>query len=179
MFVNPVSVGDFATEIRAHLLEGWRATAGDPDWLTVDGVPAGLRRHPEDCGIFPRTHVFGTCADDLFVDPREFQGYASVEADHDGCVEVQRLVERGWFKQFESYSELRAFSGRRLGHQQLWHVTKVKGDKVKKQLILDAKASGISPAASKRERVILPDFWTLPETHWKCLPGVERLNFVC
>ena len=43
-----VSVGEFSTEIRAHLLEGWRATAGDPDWavakwLTADGVPAGLR----------------------------------------------------------------------------------------------------------------------------------------
>ena len=55
--MNPVSVGDFATEIRAHLLEGWRATAGDPEWavtrwLTADGVPAGVRRHPEDCGIF-------------------------------------------------------------------------------------------------------------------------------
>ena len=24
-----------------------------------------------------------------------------------------------------------------------------------------------------------PDFWTLPERHWKCLPGVERLNCVC
>ena len=40
-------------------------------WLTGAGVPAGLRRHPEDCGIFPRTDEFGTCADDLTVDPRE------------------------------------------------------------------------------------------------------------
>ena len=40
------------------------------------------------------------------MDPREFQGYASVEADDDGYVEVQRLVEHG-----ESYSELRAFFG--------------------------------------------------------------------
>ena len=75
--VEPASVGDFATEIRAHLLEGGRATAGDPDWpvarwLKTDGVLAGLKRHPEDCGIFPRTDVFGARADELGVDPKEF-----------------------------------------------------------------------------------------------------------
>ena len=51
------------TEMRAHLLWVWRATAGDPDWavtrwLTADGVPTGLRRHPEDCGIISKTNVF-------------------------------------------------------------------------------------------------------------------------
>ena len=98
MCVNLVSVGDVATEIRAYLLEGWRKTAGDPywavtRWITADGVPAGLRRHLEDCGI-PRAGEFGTCADDLIVDPREFQGYASVEADDDGYFEVQRFVDQ-------------------------------------------------------------------------------------
>ena len=57
---SSISDGFFSTELRAHLLEGWRAAAGDPDWAVTEwlartGVPAGLRRHPEDCGIFPRT----------------------------------------------------------------------------------------------------------------------------
>ena len=34
-----------------------------------------------------------------------------MEADDDGRVEVQRLVERGWIEQFESYSEHRRYLG--------------------------------------------------------------------
>ena len=49
--------------MRAHLLEEWRATAGDPDWavtrwLTADGVPTGLRRHPGDCGTYRKNGRF-------------------------------------------------------------------------------------------------------------------------
>ncbi len=60
--VGPIIVDDFSTEIRSKLLEGWRSHAGDPDWaatqwLTSTGVPAGLHRHPEDCGIFPGTDI--------------------------------------------------------------------------------------------------------------------------
>ena len=97
---EPASVGDFATEIRAHLLEGERA----------------------------------------------------------GWVEVQRLVERGWLRQFESCSELRAFLGKDRVLRKFGLITKIKGDTVKKRLILDAEASGISAVACKRERVILPRF---------------------
>ena len=160
---GPASVGDFVTEIRAHLLEGERATAGDPDWpvarwLKTDGALAGLKRHPEDCGIFPRTDVFGARVDELGVGPKEFLAYASVEADDDGWVEVQRLVERGWLRQFESYSALRAFLGKDRVLRKFGLITKIEGDTVKKRLISDAKASGISAVASKRERVILPRF---------------------
>ena len=78
--------------------------------VTVDDVQASFRRHPGHCGIFPRTDELGTCADDLLVDPENFED-VSVEVDDDGWIEVQRLVERGWIKQFESYSELCAFLG--------------------------------------------------------------------
>ena len=98
----------------------------------------------------------GTPADDLVVDPGEFQGYASVVAADDGWVEVQRLVERGWIKQFESYSELHAFLGEDVTLSKFGIITKVKSGRVKERLILDAKASGISAVATKRERVILP-----------------------
>ena len=141
--------------------KGGGKTAGDPDWAvtkwpTADGVPAGLRRHPEDCGIFPRTDEFGTSTDDLTVDPREFHGYASVEADDDGHVKVQRLLKRGCIKQFESYSELRTFLCEDRVFSKFGIVTKIRGGKVEKRLIWDGKASGISAAASKRERVIQP-----------------------
>ena len=81
-----------------------------------------------------------------------------MEADDDGWVEVQRLVERGWIRQFESYSELRAFLGKDLVLRKFGLITKIKGDTVKNRFISDAKASGISAVASKRERVILPRF---------------------
>ena len=118
-------------------------TGRSPGGSLLTGFLAGLRLHPEDCGIFPRTDEFGTCADDLTVDPREFQGYGSVEADDGGYVEVQRFVERGRIKQLEleSYSELRTFLGERPGPEQIWHrYRKIRGGKVKKRLIFGRKS---------------------------------------
>ena len=105
--MDPESVGGSSTEIGANLLEGWRATAGDPDWdvtrwLTADGVPAV---------------------------------YASVETDDVGWAVAQCLVGRGWLKQFESFSELRLFLGQDPVLCRFGIVSMVKSDIVNKRLI--------------------------------------------
>ena len=114
--IGPVSKKDFSTEIRVGLLEGWRAAAKDPDWavtrwLASDGVPAGLRRHPEDCGIFP--HAEDDCADPdiLQAELDNFASYSAVENDDDAWEEVQRLVSKGWLTQFDTVDALRGCLG--------------------------------------------------------------------
>jgi len=158
--LEPIRTEGICTEIRAHLLEGWRSMAGDPDWavtrwLVRDGVPAGLRRHPEDCGIFPRTDV--AVAADLHEMDFEDQGvYKSVQNDPDVWSEIQRLVSKNWIKQFDSEAELADFLGEHPVYSKFGMVTKIKANGIKKRLILDAKVSGVSGAASKLERIILP-----------------------
>ena len=54
-------------------------------------MPAGLRRHFEDCGIFPRTPVEGLPVDSLHTSGESFVSYASVEADDDAWDQVQKV----------------------------------------------------------------------------------------
>lgn len=159
--LEPIKRGHFSTEIRAHLLESWRAFAQDPDWavtkwLTTSGVPAGLARHPEDCGIFPRTPQDGLPTDSLHMDPGEFLPYSSVEADDDAWAQVQALVNRGWLLEFNTLKELKDFLGTEPVLSKFGLVIKERAGVVRKRLILDAKASGISEVASKKERILLP-----------------------
>ena len=156
-----VERGYFGTELRAHLLDGWRRAANDPDWavtkwLTDTGVPAGLALHPEDCGIFPRTSVEAMPTDSLHADPSDFLPYASVEADDDAWDQVQGLVDKGWLLQFNSLDELKAFLGTEPILSKFGLVVKERNGVMKKRLILDAKSSGITGVASKHERILLP-----------------------
>ena len=82
--------------------------------------------------------------------------YTSVEADEDAWLEVKKLVDKGWLLEFSSLRELRDFLGEEPILSKFGLVVKEKAGVTKKRLILDAKASGISDVASKRERVILP-----------------------
>ena len=159
--IGEVKCGDFSTEIRAGLLEGWRAAAGDPDWavttwLRSTGVPAGLRRHPEDCGIFPRTDVPAGAPEMLHTDMDEFKPYTSVETDEDAWQEVLRLTGRRWLKKLATHREVVEFLGEEPVLSKFGLVVKVRFDRIKKRLILDSKASGVSSEASKLERVLLP-----------------------
>ena len=159
--IEPIKRGYFSTEIRAHLLDSWRSMTKDPDWavtkwLVSEGVPAGLARHPEDCGIFPRTPVDGLPTDSLHTDPSEFLPYASVESDDDAWAQVQQLVQKGWLLEFDTWDQLKHFLGADPVLSKFGLVLKERAGIVKKRLILDAKASGISEVASKRERILLP-----------------------
>ena len=54
---TPPKVTAKPTNVDAHLLEGWRAAAKDPEtevfeWLTVGG-PMGILHTPRNVGVFP------------------------------------------------------------------------------------------------------------------------------
>ena len=160
--IAPVSKGDFSTEIRVGLLEGWRSFAGDPDWavtkwLGETGVPAGLRLHPEDCGIFPRTEEesWGD-PEGMHMDMPQFKPYEAVEDDDDAWLEVQRLESNGWLRSFGSYEELCDYLKEAPVLSKFGLIVKTRANKIKKRLILDSKSSGISRVATKHERVVLP-----------------------
>ena len=159
--IEPVGNAHFSTEIRAHLLAGWRSVSQDPDWAVADwllasGAPAGILRHPEDCGIFPRTLVGGMPPDSLHSDPNDFASYSSVESDSDAWRQVRRLVDKGWLLEFDTLDQLKAFLGADPILSKFGLVVKTRNGITKKRLILDAKASGISEIASKKERILLP-----------------------
>jgi len=159
---QPVENGSISTEIRAGLLEAWRKAAGDPDWavtqwLTTTGVPAGLRRQPEDCGIFPRNEPDEECdPEEMFTNYDDFEPYASVEDDDEAWAEVQRFVSKRWLGEYTSLEEVERVLGEKPILSKFGLVIKMRNGKLKRRLILDSKSSGVSIYASKRERVILP-----------------------
>ena len=139
--VDPVAVGDFVTEIRAYLLEGGEKQLGTQTGRSPGGgcsgrfeVASGRLQHLSKDRRIRNVGRRSDCGSQGIPGIR-FRG-------------VQRLVERGWIKQFESYPELRAFLGEEMVLSRFGNVTKIRGGKVKKRLSLDAKVSGL-------ERVIL------------------------
>jgi len=163
--VGPVSRGDFSTEICAGLLKAWVEAAADPDtavpcWLMESGVPAGIRIHPEDKGIFPRNA--DRCGDSgdleakLESDPSNFVPYQSVEGNGEADKEIARYVAKGWLKKFGSLQSLIDFFGENPVLSKFALIIKMRAGKLKTRLILNSKESGVSEQASKRERVILP-----------------------
>ena len=152
------------TDVRAELLAAWVRSSSDPDvhvpaWL-AQGTPAGIRAHPESCGIFP-------CAgedEDELNDPElletqhdTFASYASVEADSFAWDEVQKIVGQGWMKEFDSLRDCTEFLGGETPVlSKFGMVVKMRGTKIKRRLSLDSKQSGIRYCATKRERVLLP-----------------------
>jgi len=160
---GPVSKGDFSTELRMGLISAWATKAQDPDWAVLqwmsgEGVPAGLRNHPQDCGIFPRCEEEKGEEDpeDLATDFDNFSTYATVEEDDDAWAEIQRLTGKNWLKEFPTLKAVSHYLGEDPVMSKFGLIVKVRFDKVKKRLILDSKASGVSKVASKLERVILP-----------------------
>ena len=158
---GPVQKGDFSTCIRAGLWAGWQALSGDPEsavpnWLQRDGVPAGLRRHPEDCRIFPRTDIQATAPEDLITDFDSHCAYSSVESDDVAWEEISTLVQRGWLREFPTLAAVTEFLGETPVLSKFGMVIRTRAGRTKRRLILDSKVSGVSGAASKLERILLP-----------------------
>ena len=157
----PVADGDFSTCIRAGLLAGWQKMAGDPDcavpcWLQSAGVPAGLRMQPEDCHIFPRTSLQANSPEDLETDFSTHTPYASVESDDMAWEEILGMVQKRWLRRFDTLEEVTCYLGEAPVLSKFGMLTKVRGGRVKRRLILDGKVSGVSAVASKLERILLP-----------------------
>ena len=102
--------------IRAHLLKEWQTKALDPDhaapqWL-IDGAPAGIRAHPDDCGIFPvideETEIH---FDEIFTDHSTFKNYNGVDNDPYACDEIIEHIAKGHMLEANSIEELKRVLG--------------------------------------------------------------------
>ena len=182
--IGPIKQGDFSTEIRANLLEGWRNLANDPDWavtswLCGDGVPSGLRRQPEDCGIFPKMDDESDAETmDMTDNVDDFEPYASVENDEDAWSEVMRIVDKGWLKQLPNIEEVTRYLGERPVLSKFGLIVKVRHGKTKKRLILDGKSLGVSSRASKGQRIILPRLLDVVYDALNLLATGKRVTFL-
>ena len=161
----------YPCEIRVGLLEAWRKYSGDPDdqieeWLKY-GAPMGIDKRPEPRGIFPvyTDAQAATSTADLLTEQPDFDDHTLAEEDQDALAELESMVARTWIRKFKSRHQAKRFVRGRLVTSKLFVITKTKKvktkrgtwtDKVKKRLLLDLKASGISSASVKCERVVLP-----------------------
>ena len=66
------------------------------------------------------------------------------------------LAAKGFLQIFDSAQDISEHLGRDPVISKMHVITKVFHDRVKKRIILDVKASGVSGASSKTERVFLP-----------------------
>ena len=80
----PPKVTAKRTDVDAHLLEGWRSAAKDPEsemfeWLTVGG-PMGIIHTPKNVGIFPEVEGTPECSPDaISCNMATFRNYPGVE----------------------------------------------------------------------------------------------------
>ena len=162
--VRPSDDGTHSTELRAELLGGWRAAAGDPDdqpeqWL-AGGAPGGVRAHPLDRGVFPIVPADERPAvedpEALHTDFDEFVNYLGTECDDDAFQELERLVGKKFVRRFDTLDEvIRFLDGETPVLSRIGIITKLRGGKLRKRIVLDLKQSGLTSASAKTERVLL------------------------
>ena len=148
--------------LQAGLLWSLARKLGDPDadtiydWL-ANGAPAGISVPILDPGnIFP--------PDDEEVDFDNFQlpspdkhvNYATVEDDEASAAEVDRLIQTGFVKEFDSYQAMATWLGKPPHLSKLGMITKEKDGKIKRRLILDCKESNVNKLAKSGGKLLLP-----------------------
>ncbi|CAK0837579.1 unnamed protein product [Prorocentrum cordatum] len=107
--------------------------------------------------MFLRTDVNALAPEELATDYGHHQAYRSVEEDDEAWSDIMALVQRGWLRQCGSLGEVAAFlDGEAPVLSKFGIVTKTRNGRIKRRLILDSQVSGVSAAASKLERVLLP-----------------------
>ena len=116
-----------------------------------------LFRSPEPRGIFPcTTPGEPNDPEQLSTDFDQFTNYAGVEHDDHAASELARLEEKGFIRGFNSFHSVCEFLGSTPVLSKIGVITKIRGNKTKKRIVLDAKQSGVSAASSKLEHVVLP-----------------------
>ena len=156
------------TPLDATLLQSWAKCVNDPDahyiheWL-VDGSPAGIELDVTDPGIFPKSGDAAEVEEEdfdpfFFRDPTGHTNYKSVDGDPHAAPEIQRLVDTGFVKVFDSLEECEAWLGGTPLTSKLAMVTKERADgTIKRRLILDCRESkATNLLASKAGRILLP-----------------------
>ena len=112
-----------------------------------------------DCGIFP-THSeeedpLTTCADDLYTEPA-FTNYAGVEENEAVALEMQRLLEAGFVKQFQAYEDVVKHLGAEAVLSRIGVIERIRNGMVRHRIVIDSKRSSVSSATRRLERTLLP-----------------------
>ena len=82
--------------------------------------------------------------------------YPGVEESEDAFNEINTFYKAGLLKSFSSYESVAQYLGCRPTLSRVGVIERVSNNKVKRRVIVDSAQSGVAPATSKPERVVLP-----------------------
>ena len=115
-----------------------------------------------------------------------FVNYSSIEDSPYGLEVLEELVSKGFVMKLSDEAEVRSKMGGQLPIlSKLALITTIKDGVLKHRLILDCRVSGVSDAAIKVERILLPSAWgAIHDTlamHAKVIPSAGEIlsNTLC
>ena len=79
-----------------------------------------------------------------------------MDDDQDALAEITKMYERGWLERYQNYQEVVDALGVKPVLSKLGIIEKISSGKLKRRVIVDSKRSGVSAAARKPERIVLP-----------------------
>ena len=153
---------EFTSPLNVQLWAAWIRATGDPEKHVVDwarrGVPLGMERQIETCGIFPETieedvsdepaHDFGNIGD--IVNYTSFYEFVDASA-----AEINRLVDKGF-----AVVKSKDWINERLGKGTISKMALIRKTKedgtTKDRIIVDMLRSGGNARARVPERLVLP-----------------------
>ena len=153
---------EFTSPLNVQLWAAWIRATGDPERHVVDwarrGVPLGMERQIETCGIFPETieeevsdepaHDFGNIGD--IVNYTSFYEFVDASA-----AEINRLVDKGF-----AVVKSKDWINERLGKGTISKMALIRKTKedgtTKDRIIVDMLRSGGNARARVPERLVLP-----------------------
>ena len=167
-----------ASEVYGGILEAWRLAARDPDWAVCSwfetGAPAGILLDIPACDIFP-SYPDEDRDDpmDLITDFEDFVNHDASDEDDLAFTEFERITDKGWALKFGTLQEVVDYLGCEPVLSKVGIIEKVKGNVVKKRLVVDSKQAGITSATKKCQRALLPR--TL-DVVWDALDVLEHTS---
>ena len=82
--------------------------------------------------------------------------YSGIEGDKDVAKELDRLSDAKYVRAFQSKEKAREFLNADPVLSKMSVIERIRAGVVKKRIVLDTKASGVSSTSSKSERSTLP-----------------------
>eukprot|EP00971_Amphidinium_carterae_P348913 6490740-Amphidinium_carterae.1 len=134
---------------------------GDPgdsleDWF-LQGAPAGVQRQPELARTFPPKRQSELIDPDaLFTDEALFSNYVAFERCAEARETIQEYIRKGYLQRLGTMDQATMALGRRPVLSRFGVIERVRENKVKRRVILDAKQSGITAATQTSYHVSLP-----------------------
>ena len=163
--IDEIDTTECSTVIRAHLLQAWAVVVNKVARWLIEGAPAGLHGGSDFLdGVFPRVEDTSNDVEpgELFTAFGEFENYAGVEQDQEAYDALEGYRNKGYLQTFDSRQQLESYLGAVPVLSKLACIKKLKhnadtGHYVhKSRIILDCKRSGVSEAASRTHKSVLP-----------------------